>query len=98
MSVRQTVRRHLPARHTVHYTALLTIGAAGIIAGLHSALGEGGGLAPVLWLTGGLVLAGASGYALARPEKAETDIGVFVWFSVAGAVLLGLGVGATILG
>jgi hypothetical protein len=84
-------RSRLLSRHTLHYASL---GVAGLIflgSGLYTLLVDGVDPGPALSATGGLVVVGASAYALARPDASETEVGGWVWGSVLGALLVVLG-------
>lgn len=96
MAAQQSARSRLLTRHTLHYASLGLAGLVFLGSGLYTLSLDGLTLGPSASTVGGLVVVAASGYALARPDAAETDVGGWVWLSVLGALLLLLG--ATVVG
>jgi hypothetical protein len=91
MAAQQPLRSRLLTRHTLHYASLGLAGLVFLGSGLSTLLFDGPAPGPSASVVGGLVVLAASGYALARPDASETEVGGWVWFSVLGALLMLLG-------
>lgn len=91
MAAQQPLRSRLLTRHTLHYASLGLAGLVFLGSGLSTLSLEGPAVGPAASAAGGLVVTAASGYALARPDASETEVGGWVWFSVLGALLVLLG-------
>ena len=88
MATQQPLRDRLLTRHTLHYASLGVAGLVFLGSGLSALALDGLAPGPSASVVGGLVVAAASGYALARPAASETDVGGWVWLSVLGALLI----------
>jgi hypothetical protein len=95
MAAERPPRSRLLTRHTLHYASLGLAGLVFLGSGLSTLFQEGLAVGPAASAAGGLVVLAASGYALARPDASETEVGGWVWFSVLGALLVVLGVTVT---
>jgi hypothetical protein len=88
VTAQHSLRSWLLSRHSLHYGALGIAGVVFLGSGVFDLLADGVAPGPSLTAVGGLAVVAASGYALAHPDAAETDVGGWVWFSVLGALLV----------